>query len=110
MTTPTPIEEVKMDVFDRSFDVILLSIEDNSTIGNPNRLVKFRINSDVYEYYYSGGHTMALGSVVKINNETNEKEIVYSPFKYIPNGSYYEEIGRRLSLTQHDNTCKKFKR
>lgn len=85
----------KIKIFDKEFEVNLLSFEDNSTTGNPYRKVIFETGGEIYHYCYSGGAMMALSSVVKENGEK-----VYSPWEYIPDGSYYEEIGRQLSLEQ----------
>lgn len=89
-----------MKIFDKEFDVAILSFEDNSIEGSPNRKVTFTTGGDVYHYCYSGGGTMALSSVVKENRKTDKIEEVYSPWKHIPNGGYYEEIGRQLSIEQ----------
>ena len=89
-----------MKIFGKEFDVALLSYEDKSTEGNPHRKVSFTTGGEVYHYFYSGSPMMALSSVVKEDRETGESEEVYSPWKHTPNGFYYEEIGRRLSVEQ----------
>lgn len=84
-----------MKILDKDFNVELISFEDKSTKGDTYRKVIFKADGEVYLYTYAGGRPMTLSSVVK---DTGEE--VYSPWKHIPNGSYYEEIGRKLSIQQ----------
>lgn len=93
-----------MTVFDKEFDVVLLNFEDNSTPGNPDRHVTFTTGGEVYHYRYVGCPSMALSSVTRENRETFKHDEVYSSWKYIPGGSYYEEIGRRLSVESRQAT------
>lgn len=95
-----------MEIFGKKFDVALLSFNDKSTQGNPYREVIFTTEGEVYHYVYSGGPTMALSQVHKENRKTGNLDEVYSPWKNIPNGSYYEEIGRRLSVESRTNPTK----
>ncbi|MDX9847445.1 MAG: hypothetical protein RBT74_10735 [Tenuifilaceae bacterium] len=89
---------MKMKVYDKEFEVELLSFEDNSSNGSIFRKVSFTVRGELYHYTYSGGAMMALTAVVKENRETNNCDEVYSSWKHIPDGSYYSEIGRRLSV------------
>lgn len=84
-----------MKILDKNFNVELISFEDKSTKRDTYRKVVFKVDGEVYHYTYAGGRPMTLSSVVK---DTGEK--VYSPWKYIPNGAYYQEIGRKLSIEQ----------
>lgn len=87
-----------MKIFDKEFDVAILKYEDKSIKDNTHRSVVFTTEGEVYHYLYSGGPTMCLSSVRKENRATGKMDEVYSPWKHIPNGAYYEEIGRRLSI------------
>jgi hypothetical protein len=89
---------MNMKIFDREFDVALLHFEDKSAKGSTDVNVTFTTGGVVYHYRYCGGPTMALSSVVKDNTQTGKTEEVYSSWEHIPNGSYFEEIGRRLSV------------
>lgn len=84
-------KNIYMKIFDKQFKVELISFEDKSTKEKTYRKVIFKADREVYHYIYEG----TLSYVVK---DTGEE--VYSPFKCIENGSYYEEIGRKLSIQQ----------
>lgn len=84
-------------VFGKTFNVTPIELVDKSSNGNVDRTVKYIVDGEVYTYKFCGGGTMALGSVNKITLDGSYEE-VYSAFKHIPNGSYYEEIGRQLSI------------
>lgn len=84
-----------MKILDKDFNVEFISFEDKSSKGYTGWKVIYKVDGEVYHYAYIGGRSMMLSCVVK---DTGEE--VYSPLKYIPNGSYYEEIGRKLSI-QH---------
>ena len=88
--------EATMSVFGVPFEVKLISQEDRSTKDYTDKKVVFSANGETYHYAYSGGGLMKLSSVH--DDDLNE---VYSPWRHIPNGSYYEEIGRRLSVGIH---------
>ena len=89
-----------MEVFDREFEVALLSYDDKSKPGNPDVNVSFTTGGEVYHYRYAGSGGCALGYVWMENRQTFQRDIVYSPWKHIPEGSYYEQIGRTLSIEQ----------
>jgi len=86
-----------MKIFDKEFKVELIEFEDKSIAGNPCRSVTFKVDNETYFYNYGGGPAIALSSVHKID-EKGIKHEVYSCWKHFPNGSYYQEIGRILSI------------
>lgn len=90
-----------MKIFDKEFDVKLIEYADMSKPQNPHTVVKFLVDGEMYIYTYTGGGLMALGYVNKID-EHGYMTPIYDPFKHIENGSYYEEIGRQLSISQRN--------
>ena len=83
-----------MKIFDKEFDVALLSFEREE--GNTH--VSYTTGGEVYSYNYSSSPSMAVCEVLKKNKITRKWEQVYSSFKHIPQGSYYQEIGRQLAV------------
>ena len=87
-----------MQVFDKPFEVEFISCVDQSSPNFPNVTVKFKVEDEIYYYTYKGSISQAFSSVMKENKATKKIEQVYSAYKHIENGSYYDEIGRRLSV------------
>lgn len=92
-----------MKVFDKEFEVALLSKEDKSNGSSIDRRVVFTTNGEVYHYEYGGSKNMCLSSVY-VEDRENEGKLkqVYSSWRHIEGGSYFEEIGRRLSIDKRE--------
>lgn len=88
----------KLTVFGREFTVESAHYEDRSNFDQYiDRRLYFRVDGQDYEYAYTGTKSQALAYVWRIEPDGREVQ-VYSPYADLENGSYLQELGRRISV------------
>lgn len=82
---------IHMKVFDREFHVNFISFDKIESTSHKETRVVFSVENRGYIYSYIATPGQALAYVHSDGNE------IYSPFQHLEGGSYFVEIGRRLS-------------
>lgn len=90
-------KEESMSVYDKEFLVTPVFRKATNIDNHTKKEVLFLVDGEVYTYTYYSDPQMGVSEVYK-RSEDGAVSQVYSSFKRIDQGAYYQEIGRRLSI------------